>query len=225
MNERTSWKFDPLRNRAGGEISAIPKDQREVLWLIREKRPKLVIGAGSKGGNSSQRKCRRRYVLLCAVLCHEQSRRGARFSHRSQWRCMADLPWVHGARGVQACWMSSTCKVTQEADGTQNEQASSRTVHTLPDGWEDANVELHLDSDNCDGLSQKASDVDHAAALMHVANGAHLRLDCPINWSKDAADGGEGGQITQELNSICDGKHWDEAKRGMVGSCLDSVGA
>ena len=37
-----------------------------------------------------------------------------------------------------------------------------------------------LDSENCEGLSQEAGDVDHTAALMHVANGAHLRLDSPI---------------------------------------------
>ena len=38
------------------------KDQREILWLIRKKRPKLVIGCG---------KC----ILFCTVLYHEQIRR------------------------------------------------------------------------------------------------------------------------------------------------------
>ena len=44
------------------------KDQRKILWLIRKKRPKLVIGYG---------KC----ILFCTVLCHEQIRRGAWFLH------------------------------------------------------------------------------------------------------------------------------------------------
>ena len=44
------------------------KDQCEVLWLIRRKRPKLVIGYG-------------RCILSCAVLYHEQIRRGAWFLH------------------------------------------------------------------------------------------------------------------------------------------------
>ena len=42
------------------------KDQREILWLVREKRPKLVIGSGV---------CR----LFCSVLFHEQIRRGSWF--------------------------------------------------------------------------------------------------------------------------------------------------
>ena len=42
------------------------KDQREILWLIHKKRPKLVIGYG---------KC----TLFCTVLYHEQIRRGACF--------------------------------------------------------------------------------------------------------------------------------------------------
>ena len=44
------------------------KDQRDTLWLIRKKRPKLVIGYG---------KC----TLYCTVLYHEQIRRGAWFLH------------------------------------------------------------------------------------------------------------------------------------------------
>ena len=44
------------------------KDQCEILWLIRKKRPKLVIGCG---------KC----ILFCMVLYPEQIRRGAWFLH------------------------------------------------------------------------------------------------------------------------------------------------
>ena len=51
--------FDPLRSKAKGGTSVIEKDHREILWLIRKKRPKLVIGYGY----------------------HEQIRRGAWFVH------------------------------------------------------------------------------------------------------------------------------------------------
>ena len=44
------------------------KDQCEILWLIRKKHPKLVIGYG---------KC----ILFCTVLYHEQIRIGAWFLH------------------------------------------------------------------------------------------------------------------------------------------------
>ena len=44
------------------------KDQHEILWLIRMKHPKLVIGCG---------KC----ILFCTVLYHEQIRRGLWFLH------------------------------------------------------------------------------------------------------------------------------------------------
>ena len=44
------------------------EDQREILWLIPKKRPKLVIAHGE---------C----ILFCTVLYHEQTRKGAWFLH------------------------------------------------------------------------------------------------------------------------------------------------
>ena len=44
------------------------KDQLDILWLIRKKCPRLVIGCGE---------C----ILFCTVLYHEQIRRGAWFLH------------------------------------------------------------------------------------------------------------------------------------------------
>ena len=65
------------------------KDQREILWRIRKKRPKLVIGYG---------KC----ILFCTVLYHEQIRRGAWFLHDlSGDASQLSLP-VHDTLGVQA---------------------------------------------------------------------------------------------------------------------------
>ena len=65
------------------------KDQREILWRIRKKRPKLVIGYG---------KC----ILFCTVLYHEQIRRGAWFFHdlsgdasQLSLQCMISLECRH----------------------------------------------------------------------------------------------------------------------------------
>ena len=44
------------------------QDQREIVWLIRKKRPKIVIGYG-------------RCTLFCSMLYHEQIRRGTWFLH------------------------------------------------------------------------------------------------------------------------------------------------
>ena len=64
------------------------KDQREILWLIRKKCPKLVIGCG---------KC----ILFCAVLYHEQIRRGPWFLHDLSGDASQVSP-VHDTPGVQA---------------------------------------------------------------------------------------------------------------------------
>ena len=68
-----------LRNR---------KHQRNILWLIRKKHPKLVTGCG---------KC----ILFCAVLYHEQIRRGAWFLHDLSGNA-SQLSPVHDTLGVQA---------------------------------------------------------------------------------------------------------------------------
>ena len=81
------------------------KDQRAILWLIRKKRPKLVIGCG---------KC----ILFCTVLYHEQIRRGAWFLHDlSGDASQLSLPCMIRLE----CRMSSTRLVTQEAGETENE--------------------------------------------------------------------------------------------------------
>ena len=81
-NKRSHWqKDDFLPDVNGGILDLRPtsqqgkrwnfsdrKDQCEILWLIHNKRPKLVIGYG-------------RCTLFCTVLYHEQSRRGAWFQH------------------------------------------------------------------------------------------------------------------------------------------------
>ena len=67
------------------------KDQREILWLIRKTRPKLLIGYGKR-------------MLFCTVLHHEQIRRGAWFLHDLSGDAsqIAALCPVHDTLGVQA---------------------------------------------------------------------------------------------------------------------------
>ena len=64
----TFLTFDPLRTKARCGNLRDGEDQRKILWLIRKKRPKLVIGYG---------KC----ILFCTVLHRDQTRRGAWFLH------------------------------------------------------------------------------------------------------------------------------------------------
>ena len=86
-----------LRNR---------KDQRKILWLIRKKHPKLVIGCGQ---------C----ILFCTVLYHEQIRRGAWFLHDLNGN--ASQPSLPCMIRLSAGMMSSTRLVTQETGVTENE--------------------------------------------------------------------------------------------------------
>ena len=82
------------------------KDQRKILWLVRKKHPKLIIGCGN---------C----ILFCTVLHHEQIRRGTWFLHdlsgnasKLSIPCMIRLECRH---------VSSTRLVTQETGVTENE--------------------------------------------------------------------------------------------------------
>ena len=102
------------------------KDQREILWLIRKKRPKLVIGYG---------KC----VLFCTVLFHEQIRRGAWFSHdlsnslQLSLPCMVRLECRHGvfhalcnARdrrdGERVSFLTNSPHIARKVEGTNRRE-------------------------------------------------------------------------------------------------------
>ena len=68
MRRVKSLTFDPPAQHCKRWNLGDRKDEREILWLIRKKCPKRVIGCG---------KCK----LFCTVLYHEQIRRGAWFLH------------------------------------------------------------------------------------------------------------------------------------------------
>ena len=136
------------------------KDEREILWLIRKKRPKLVIGYA---------KC----ILFCTVLYHEQIRRGAWFLH--------DL-------SGDALQLSLPCMIRLEcrpdvfhALGNASDRRDGERVSFLTNSphiarkVEGANRRENLDSEICDGLRQQVGDAGHASSTMHIASGTQVR--------------------------------------------------
>ena len=136
------------------------KDQREILWLIRKKRPKLVIGCG---------KC----ILFCTVLYHEQIRRGAWFLHdlsgdasQLSLPCMIRLECRHDvfhalgdARdrrdGERVSFLTNSPHIARRVEGSKRRE--------------------DLDSAICKGLRQQVDDADHASSTMHTASGTQVR--------------------------------------------------
>ena len=86
---------------------------------------------------------------------------------------------------------------------------------------EGANRREDLDSDICEGLRQQVGDVGHASAMMQLASGTQTRLlDLTPQILKRRSRRSEGRQIVQELNSIREGKYWDDAKGGWLDPVL-----
>ena len=72
-----------------------------------------------------------------------------------------------------------------------------------------------------EGFWQQVGDADHASSTMHTASGTQVRpLDLTHQILKKRSRRSEGGQIVQELNSIREGKHWDDAKGGWLDPVL-----
>ena len=169
------------------------KDQREILWQIRKKCPKLVIGCG---------KC----VLFCTVLYHEQIRRGARFLHdlsgdasQLPLPCMVRSEYRHDV--FQALGDARDRRDGERVSFLTNSPHVARRV-------EGSKRREDLDSEICEGLRQKVGDVGHTSAMVHMASGTQVRpFDFdppPTPILKRHSRRSEGGQIVQELNSIRD---------------------
>ena len=70
-----------------------------------------------------------------------------------------------------------------------------------------------LDSEICEGRRQQVGDEGHTSAMVHMASGTQVRpFDLTLQILKRRSRRSEGGQIVQELNSIREGKYWDDAK-------------
>ena len=197
--------FDPLRSKAKRLDLRNQKDQHEILWLIRKKHPKLVIGYG-------------RCVLFCTVLYHEQIRTGAWFLHdlsgnalQLSLPCMIRLECRHdvfhalgNARdrrdGERVSFFTNSPHIARKVEGTNRRE--------------------NLDAEICEGLRQQVGDAGHASSTMHMASGTQARpFDLTPQILKRRSRRSEGGQIVQELNSSREGKFWDD----VIGGWLDPV--
>ena len=58
--------------------------------------------------------------------------------------------------------------------------------------------------------------------MMHLPSGTQARpVDLTPQILKKRSRRSEGGQIVQELNSIREGKYWDDAKGGWIASWFE----
>ena len=89
------------------------KDQREIMWLIRKKRPKLVIGYG-------------RCILFCTVLYRDPIRRGPWFLHDLSGDG-SQLSPIHDTLGVQANCQTGGRIQTSRGSGFRDLRRSSAT--------------------------------------------------------------------------------------------------
>ena len=107
-----------------------PNDQHEILWLLRKKRPTLVIGSGM---------C----TLFCTVLYHEQIRGGAWFLHdlsgdasQLSLPCMIRFECRHGvfhapgdARnrrdGGRVSFLTNSPHIARRVEGSKRRQTRS----------------------------------------------------------------------------------------------------
>ena len=71
------------------------------------------------------------------------------------------------------------------------------------------------------GSSATSNDAGHTSSTMHIASGTQVRhFDLTPQILKKRSRRSEGGQILQELNSIREGKYWDDAKGGWLDPVL-----
>ena len=187
------------------------KDQREILWLIRKKRPKLVIGYG---------KC----ILFCTVLYHEQIRRGAWFLHdlsgdalQLSLPCMIRLECRHEV-------FHALGDARERRDG---ERVSFFTnISHIARKVEGSKLREDLDSEIFEGLRQQVGDVGHTSAMMHMASGTQVRpLDLTPQILKRRSRRSEGGTDRAGAEFDPRGKVLGRRQRRMVGSILGSEGA
>ena len=79
----------------------------------------------------------------------------------------------------------------------------------------------NLDSEICEGLRQQVGDVGHTSIMLHLASGRQTSpVDLTPQQLKRRSRRSEGGQIVQELNSIREGKYWDDVKGGWLDPVL-----
>ena len=192
--------FDLIRNNAQRWNLSDRKDQRKNMWLIRKKRPKLVI---------EYDKC----TLFCTVLCHEQIRRRAWLLHDlSDSALQLSLPCMI----LLECGKDVFHALSNSRDRRDGEQASFLTDSPhIARKVEGADRRENLDSEICEGLRQQVGDAGYASSTMHIASETQVK---PFDLTPQILK--KGSRIVQELNSIREGKYWDDAKGGWLDPVL-----
>ena len=152
----TSWTFDPHHSNAKKKNLSDTKDQRDILWLVSEKRPKLVFGSGM---------C----MLFWTVLYHLQIKRRAWFLHdlggdasQLSLPCMIRM----------VCMISSTRSVAQDRGDTESKIKLPRTQSTHSQtGGRIEKIERERESQICQGVRQQVTDESRTSTMMHLASG------------------------------------------------------
>ena len=166
-----------------------PRDHRDTLWLISEKRPKLVIGSGV-------------YILVCTVLYLEQTRRGAWFLHDlcGYLECRHDVFHAHARDrrdGGRVRFLTCSPHLARRVEGSKRRE--------------------NLGSEICEGRPQQVGDVGHTSAvILLVSETQASSVDLTPHTLKRRSRRSESGQIVQVVNSIRQARYWDGVKGGWL---------
>ena len=158
-------------------------------------------------------------MQFCTVLYREQIRRGAWFLHdlagdasQLSLPCMIRLKCRHDV-------FHALGNARDRRDGGR--VSFLRINPHIARRVEGSKCREDLDSKVCEGLRQQVGDEGHTSATMHMASGTQARpFDVIPQILKGRSRRSEGGQIVQELNSIREGKFWDDVKGGWLDPVL-----
>ena len=197
-----------------------PTSQQGKEWNLRDRKDQReVFVADTQEVPETCHRMRQVHILFCTVLYHEQVRRGAWFLHDLS----GDAPQLS-----LPCVIRLECRhdvfhaLGNARDRRDGERVSILTNNThIARKVEGTSRRENLDSEICEGLRQQIGDADHASSTMHIASGTQVRpFDLTLQILKKRSRRSEGGQILQELNSIREGKYWDDAKGGWLDPVL-----
>ena len=110
--------------------------------------------------------------------------------------------------------MTSSTRFGDARDRRDGERVSFLTNSPHIARWVEGSKRREVvDSEILQGLRQQVGDAGH----MHMASGTQTR---PFDLTPRRSRRSEGGQIVQELNSIREGKYWDDVKGGWLDPVL-----
>ena len=126
-------------------------------------------------------------------------------------------PEVVRALGLESESPAPTPGAAAKRETKQRHECSPHIARKV----EGSNRRENPDTEICEGLRQQVGDVGHTSAMMHLPSGTQARpFDLTPQILKRRSWRSEGGQIVQELNSIREGKYWDDANGGWLDPIL-----